>query len=109
MSQPTFGVPELLVGEPDWNAVLVRVLNNFACVTGTLHRTDSSTGLLTLVTQHGIPPHVLPMLLPRLLQRLLQLLLLLLLFLLLLQWWTTWRSPRGVLFGSPAALVPLVA
>ena len=65
MSQPTFGVPELLVGEPDWNAVLVRVLNNFACVTGTLHRTDSSTGLLTLVTQHGIPPHVLPMLLPK--------------------------------------------
>ena len=65
MSQPTFGVPELLVGEPDWNAVLVRVLNNFACVTATLHRTDSSTGLLTLVTQHGIPPHVLPMLLPK--------------------------------------------
>jgi signal transduction protein with GAF and PtsI domain len=65
MSQPTAGVPELLVGEPDWHAVLVQVLNNFECVTGTLHRTDSSTGLLTLVTQHGIPPHVLPMLLPK--------------------------------------------
>jgi len=65
MSQPTAGVPELLVGQPDWNAVLVQVLNNFSCVTGTLHRTDPSTGLLTLVTQHGIPPHVLPMLLPK--------------------------------------------
>ena len=65
MSQPTAGVPELLVGEPDWNAVLVRVLNNFACVTGTVHRTDPTTGLLMLLTQHGIPPHVLPMLLPK--------------------------------------------
>jgi signal transduction protein with GAF and PtsI domain len=65
MSQPTAGVPELLVGQPDWPAVLVRVLENFACVTGTIHRTDPTTGLLTLVTQHGIPPHVLPMLLPK--------------------------------------------
>jgi len=65
MTQPSVGVPELLVGEPDWHAVLVQVLNNFACLTGTLHRTDSSTGLLMLVTQHGIPPHVLPMLLPK--------------------------------------------
>jgi signal transduction protein with GAF and PtsI domain len=65
MSQPTAGIPELLVGQPDWNAVLVQVLNNFVCVTGTLHRTDPSTGLLMLVTQHGIPPHVLPILLPK--------------------------------------------
>jgi len=65
MSQPTAGVPELLVGQPDWHAVLVKVLENFACVTGTIHRTDPSTGLLALVTQHGIPPQVLPMLLPK--------------------------------------------
>ena len=65
MSQSTAGVPELLVGQPDWHTVLVKVLENFACATGTIHRTDSSTGLLTLVTQHGIPPHVLPMLLPK--------------------------------------------
>ena len=65
MSQSTAGVPELLVGQPDWHAVLVKVLENFACVTGTIHRTDPSTGLLMLVTQHGIPPHVLPMLLPK--------------------------------------------
>ena len=65
MSQSTAGVPELLVGQPDWHAVLVKVLENFACVTGTVHRTDPTTGLLTLVTQHGIPPHVLPMLLPK--------------------------------------------
>jgi len=65
MSQPTAGIPELLVRQPDWHAVLVQILENFACVTGTLHRTDPSTGLLMLVTQHGIPPHVLPMLLPK--------------------------------------------
>jgi len=65
MSQPTAGVPELLVGQPDWHAVLVKVLENFACVTGTIHLTDPSTGLLMLLTQHGIPPHVLPMLLPK--------------------------------------------
>ena len=65
MSQSTAGVPELLVGQPDWYAVLVKVLENFACVTGSIHRTDPSTGLLMLLTQHGIPPHVLPMLLPK--------------------------------------------
>jgi len=65
MSQPTAGIPELLVRQPDWHAVLVQILKNFACVTGTLHRTDPSTGLLMLVTQHGIPPQVLPMLLPK--------------------------------------------
>ena len=65
MSQSTAGVSALLVGQPDWHAVLVQVLNNFECVTGTLHRTDANTGLLMLLTQHGIPPHVLPMLLPK--------------------------------------------
>ena len=66
MSQTAAGIPELLaVSSPDWSAVLVKVLANFACATGTIHRTDPSTGLLTLVTQHGIPPHVLPMLLPK--------------------------------------------
>jgi putative methionine-R-sulfoxide reductase with GAF domain len=65
MSQPTAGVPELLVGQPDWHAVLVKVLENFACVTGTIHRTDPSTGLLMLVAHQGIPPQVLPMLLPK--------------------------------------------
>ena len=65
MSQTAAGIPELLVGQPDWNAVLVKVLANFQCATGTIHRTDPATGLLVLVTQHGIPPHVLPMLLPK--------------------------------------------
>ena len=65
MSQPTVGVPELLVGQPDWHAVLVQVLENFQCVTGTLHRTDPSTGLLVLMAHHGIPPQVLPMMLPK--------------------------------------------
>jgi signal transduction protein with GAF and PtsI domain len=65
MSQAIAGIPDLLVGQPDWTAVLARVLANFGCVTGTIHRTDPSSGLLMLVTQHGIPPHVLPMLLPK--------------------------------------------
>jgi len=65
MSQPTVGVPELLVGQPDWHAVLVQVLENFQCVTGTIHRTDPSTGLLVLMAHHGIPPQVLPMMLPK--------------------------------------------
>ena len=65
MSQPTAGIPELLVGQPDWQAVLARTLENFQCVTGTIHRTDPSTGLLALIAHHGIPPQVLPMLLPK--------------------------------------------
>ncbi len=65
MSQAIAGIPDLLVSQPDWTAVLARVLANFGCVTGTIHRTDPSSGLLMLVTQHGIPPHVLPMLLPK--------------------------------------------
>jgi putative methionine-R-sulfoxide reductase with GAF domain len=65
MSQPTAGISELLVGQPDWQAVLARTLENFQCVTGTIHRTDPSTGLLTLIAHQGIPPQVLPMLLPK--------------------------------------------
>ena len=66
MSQTAAGIPELLsVSSPDWSAVLVKVLANFQCATGTIHRTDANTGLLMLLTQHGIPPHVLPMLLPK--------------------------------------------
>jgi signal transduction protein with GAF and PtsI domain len=66
MSHPAAGIAELLaVSSPDWSAILVKVLANFGCATGTIHRTDPATGLLTLVTQHGIPPHVLPMLLPK--------------------------------------------
>ncbi|MEO0039994.1 MAG: hypothetical protein RIS38_942, partial [Verrucomicrobiota bacterium] len=59
------GLPELLVGQPDWSAVLARTLANFGCVTGTIHRTDPATGLLTLIAHQGIPPQVLPMLLPK--------------------------------------------
>jgi putative methionine-R-sulfoxide reductase with GAF domain len=65
MSQPSAGISELLVAQPDWRAVLARVLANFGCVTGTIHRTEPSTGLLTLIAHQGIPPQVLPMLLPK--------------------------------------------
>jgi putative methionine-R-sulfoxide reductase with GAF domain len=65
MSQASVGIPNLLVDQPDWSAVLARVLANFGCVTGTLHRTDPSTGLLVLMAHHGIPPQVLPMMLPK--------------------------------------------
>ena len=65
MSQASVGIPNLLVDQPDWSAVLAWVLANFGCVTGTLHRTDPATGLLALVAHQGIPPHVLPMMLPK--------------------------------------------
>ena len=65
MSQATAGILELLVGQPNWTGVLARTLANFGCVTGTIHRTDPSTGLLTLIAHQGIPPQVLPMLLPK--------------------------------------------
>lgn len=65
MSQATAGISELLVGQPDWQAVLARTLENFHCVTGTIHRTDPATGLLVLIAHQGIPPQVLPMLLPK--------------------------------------------
>jgi L-methionine (R)-S-oxide reductase len=65
MAHPTQGLPELLSGSPDWNAVLAQVLKNFACVTGTIHRTDPATGLLELIAHQGIPPQVQPMLLPK--------------------------------------------
>ena len=65
MANPTQGLPALLTAQPDWNAVLAQVLQNFGCVTGTIHRTDPTTGLLMLIAHHGIPPQVLPMLLPK--------------------------------------------
>lgn len=65
MENPTQGLPALLTAQPDWNAVLAQVLQNFDCVTGTIHRTNPATGLLTLIAHHGIPTQVLPMLLPK--------------------------------------------
>ena len=44
---------------PDWQAVLAEVLQEFSCVTGTIHRTDPATGLLSLLAHQGIPPFVL--------------------------------------------------
>ncbi len=42
-----------------WAEVLSAVLKDFECVTGTIHRTDSQTGLLVLAAHQGIPPFVL--------------------------------------------------
>lgn len=44
---------------PDWQAVLAEVLQEFSCVTGTIHRTDPATGMLSLLAHQGIPPFVL--------------------------------------------------
>lgn len=43
----------------DWTQVLSAILKDFECVTGTIHRTDSQTGLLVLTAHQGIPPFVL--------------------------------------------------
>ena len=65
MATPTQGLSALLTPQPAWDAVLAQVLQNFGCVTGTIHRTDPQTGLLMLIAHQGIPPQVLPMLLPK--------------------------------------------
>ncbi|HEY2573185.1 MAG TPA: GAF domain-containing protein [Verrucomicrobiaceae bacterium] len=44
----------------DWPAVLDAAIAEFNGSTGTLHRLDTSTNRLALVTQRGIPPHLLP-------------------------------------------------
>jgi putative methionine-R-sulfoxide reductase with GAF domain len=49
----------LIKSPVDWTTVLSTVLKDFECVTGTIHRTDSQTGLLVLTAHQGIPPFVL--------------------------------------------------
>lgn len=44
----------------DWNAVLTQTLDTFDCTTGTLHRLDSQTGLLMLLTYKGMPEFLVP-------------------------------------------------
>jgi L-methionine (R)-S-oxide reductase len=65
MATRTEGLSALLTATPDWSAVLAQVAQAFECGTGTIHRTDPSTGLLRLIAHQGIPPQVLPMLLPK--------------------------------------------
>ncbi|MCX6921289.1 MAG: GAF domain-containing protein [Verrucomicrobia bacterium] len=65
MSNRTAGLAAHLVGSIEWHAALAHILKSFDCVTGTLHRTDPSTGLLMLIAHQGIPPQVQAMLLPK--------------------------------------------
>ena len=44
----------------DWQAVLDAAIADFNGSTGTLHRLDPATNLLTLLAQRGIPPHLMP-------------------------------------------------
>ena len=44
----------------DWQAFLVGVLRGFDCVTGTLHRFDTTDQHLKLVAQQGIPEVLMP-------------------------------------------------
>lgn len=46
--------------QPDWNALLTQTTSTFDCTTGTLHRLDPETGLLTLVAYTGMPEFLLP-------------------------------------------------
>ena len=52
-------ISELEKSAPDWQAVLAEILQEFSCVTGTIHRTDAATGMLGLLAHQGIPPFVL--------------------------------------------------
>ncbi|CCH00194.1 putative GAF sensor protein [Fibrella aestuarina BUZ 2] len=45
---------------PDWTATLNQILQAFDCTTGTIHRLDPETGLLTLVAYAGMPEFLLP-------------------------------------------------
>ncbi|MCB9854625.1 MAG: GAF domain-containing protein [Phycisphaerales bacterium] len=40
---------------PDWDAILATILDEFQCMTGTIHRLSAESGLLELVAQRGIP------------------------------------------------------
>jgi putative methionine-R-sulfoxide reductase with GAF domain len=59
MSEASEKWNSLMKSPVDWTQVLSSVLREFDCVTGTIHRTDSQTGLLVLTAHHGIPPFVL--------------------------------------------------
>lgn len=50
----------LAASSVDWQAVLDTAIAEFKASTGTLHRLDPATKLLTLVSQRGIPPHLMP-------------------------------------------------
>jgi putative methionine-R-sulfoxide reductase with GAF domain len=52
----------LLAASPiDWQAVLAASVAEFNGTTGTLHRLDPVTGMLSLVAHQGIPPQIMPM------------------------------------------------
>ena len=54
-------ITSLLAASPiDWQAVLDAAIADLKGSTGTLHRLNSATKLLTLVAQRGIPPHLMP-------------------------------------------------
>lgn len=54
-------ISSLLAASPvDWQTVLDTAIAEFKASTGTLHRLDRATKLLTLVAQRGIPPHLMP-------------------------------------------------
>ena len=50
----------LSTAQHDWQAILDAVIADFNGTTGTLHRLDPESKLLTLVAQRGIPPQLMP-------------------------------------------------
>jgi len=59
MSEPSEKWNDLIKSPVDWTMILAHVLEEFDCVTGTIHRTDAQTGMLVLTAHQGIPPFVL--------------------------------------------------
>ncbi len=45
----------------DWQAILEAAIAEFNGSTGTIHRLDKVTGMLSMVAHQGVPPQVLPM------------------------------------------------
>ncbi len=50
----------LSAAQPDWQVILDAVIADFNGTTGTLHRLDPESKLLTIVAHRGIPPQLMP-------------------------------------------------
>ncbi len=61
MSTASTIVQRIQTAPLDWAPILVDILALFDCPTGTLHRLNSETQILSLVAQRGLPEVILPM------------------------------------------------
>src|SRR3712207_282210 len=58
LSEIAHNLEEEGAAEADLHGVLDRVLDHFECVVGTVHHLDSSSGMLRLLAQRGVPSSI---------------------------------------------------